>query len=195
GPRSLAVTGLGGLHAFILSVVVLGFVAPAMGEHGECLDGWWHLSPWHARLLTAPCAAALGQTHAGLCGHRNGCTSCTAPITATRSPYSGCRSGISPPDAASAPTSRPPSPRTTTAPHCVEPRPCGLDPSSSPPGTGASSPTSSGAAYCPTTPSSASPATPPGRYPCPTTTSPKTPGRHGSNARPDSRRISTNTAR
>jgi hypothetical protein len=63
-PRSLALTGLGGMHAFVLSVAVLGFVAPAMGEHGECLDGWWQLSPWHARPLTAPCAAALGQTHA-----------------------------------------------------------------------------------------------------------------------------------
>jgi hypothetical protein len=63
-PRGLALAGIGALHAFVLSVAVLGFVAPVVGEHGECLDGWWRLDPWQARPLSPQCATVLGQTHA-----------------------------------------------------------------------------------------------------------------------------------
>lgn len=45
--RGLLVTLIGALHAAVLSIAVLGFVVPAMGEHGECLDGWWRHSLWH----------------------------------------------------------------------------------------------------------------------------------------------------
>src|SRR5205823_1185239 len=48
----------------LLSLAVLGFVAPAMGEHGECLDGWWHVSPWHSRPFTRQCTQALGHADA-----------------------------------------------------------------------------------------------------------------------------------
>lgn len=44
--RGLLVTIVGALHAAVLSIAVLGFVAPAVGERGECLDGWWRSDPW-----------------------------------------------------------------------------------------------------------------------------------------------------
>jgi len=73
--RGSLVTIVGALHAAVLSIAVLGFVAPAVGEQGGCLDGWWHSDPWRPFPLSteapanAPpdadsCAKAL-RTHQG----------------------------------------------------------------------------------------------------------------------------------
>lgn len=64
--RALGITLLGALHAAVLSLVVLGFVAPAMGEHGECLDGWWRSSPFATRPLAGigTCVQTLNQDRA-----------------------------------------------------------------------------------------------------------------------------------
>ncbi|WP_431956888.1 hypothetical protein [Nocardia lijiangensis] len=40
--RGLILTTLGVLHAAVLSIAALGFVIPAMGEHGRCMSGWWN---------------------------------------------------------------------------------------------------------------------------------------------------------
>jgi hypothetical protein len=58
-PRGLALAGIGAGHAFMLSLLVLAFVAPAVAERGECLDGWWSTNPWAARTLE--CAALKGE--------------------------------------------------------------------------------------------------------------------------------------
>ncbi|MGQ0776553.1 MAG: hypothetical protein ACT4NY_19360 [Pseudonocardiales bacterium] len=51
-PRGLLIAGIGALYAFLLSLVVLAFVAPSVAERGECLVGWWSADPWSARPLT-----------------------------------------------------------------------------------------------------------------------------------------------
>ena len=51
-PRGLVIAGIGALYSFVLSLVVLAFVAPSVAERGECLDRWWSASPWAARTLT-----------------------------------------------------------------------------------------------------------------------------------------------
>lgn len=38
---------------------MLGFVAPAVAENGGCLDGWWTVSAFESRPLTADCAEQL----------------------------------------------------------------------------------------------------------------------------------------
>ncbi|MGW5219895.1 hypothetical protein ACWEQA_18680 [Nocardia sp. NPDC004085] len=40
--RGLILTTLGVVHAAVLSIAALGFVIPAMGEHGRCMSGWWN---------------------------------------------------------------------------------------------------------------------------------------------------------
>jgi hypothetical protein len=49
--RGLAISAIGALHSFVLSLVVFAFVAPAVADHGECLEGWWNANPWSARTL------------------------------------------------------------------------------------------------------------------------------------------------
>ncbi|HEX5115088.1 MAG TPA: hypothetical protein VFW65_07810 [Pseudonocardiaceae bacterium] len=61
---------VGLLHAAVLSIAVLGFVVPAMGQNGSCLAGWEHHDPWAPLPISASvaglpagstsCAAALG---------------------------------------------------------------------------------------------------------------------------------------
>ena len=55
-PRGLVVAAIGALYAFMLSLVVLAFVAPSVAERGECLAGWWAQDPWSARTLIDNCA-------------------------------------------------------------------------------------------------------------------------------------------
>lgn len=50
-PRGLALAVIGAGHAFVLSLLVLAFVAPVVAERGECLAGWWSANPWAARTL------------------------------------------------------------------------------------------------------------------------------------------------
>ena len=50
-PRGLLIAGIGALYAFLLSLVVLAFVAPSVAERGECLAGWWSADPWSVRPL------------------------------------------------------------------------------------------------------------------------------------------------
>jgi hypothetical protein len=60
--RGLAVAAIGAGHAFVLSLVVLAFVAPVVAERGDCLSGWWAASPWAARTLGSGCTD-LGGGH------------------------------------------------------------------------------------------------------------------------------------
>jgi len=59
-PRRLVIAAIGALYAFMLSLVVLAFVAPSVAERGECLAGWWSLDPWSARTLGPGCAELNG---------------------------------------------------------------------------------------------------------------------------------------
>lgn len=49
--RGAVIAVVGALHAFVLSLVVLRFVAPVMADHGECLVDWWKVNPWSVRTL------------------------------------------------------------------------------------------------------------------------------------------------
>ncbi|MGH3842091.1 MAG: hypothetical protein ACRDS0_11695 [Pseudonocardiaceae bacterium] len=62
--RGPAIAAIGALHAFVLSLVVLAFVAPAVADHGQCLAGWWSNNPWSARTLVGDGCADLGHGHA-----------------------------------------------------------------------------------------------------------------------------------
>ncbi|MGQ0841590.1 MAG: hypothetical protein ACT4N7_23815 [Actinokineospora sp.] len=44
--RGLLLGGVGILYSVVVCLVMFGFVVPSMGEHGECLAGWWNHSPW-----------------------------------------------------------------------------------------------------------------------------------------------------
>ncbi|MER7011663.1 hypothetical protein ABT324_09580 [Saccharopolyspora sp. NPDC000359] len=55
----VGITGLS--YSFLISFVVLGFVAPAVAEHGECLSGLWNQPAWQPRHLTPECTKALGM--------------------------------------------------------------------------------------------------------------------------------------
>ncbi len=59
-PRGLLLAAIGAGHAFVLSLVVLAFVAPSVAERGECLAGWWSADPWSARTLAQGCADLHG---------------------------------------------------------------------------------------------------------------------------------------
>jgi len=59
-PRGVVIAGIGALYAFVLSLVVLAFVAPSVAERGECLAGWWLANPWSARPLLERCAELNG---------------------------------------------------------------------------------------------------------------------------------------
>jgi hypothetical protein len=50
---------VGATYAFCISVAVLGFVAPALAERGECLDGWWTVGPFEARMPGTECVRKL----------------------------------------------------------------------------------------------------------------------------------------
>jgi len=67
-PRGLVVAAIGALYAFVLSLVVLAFVAPSVAERGECLAGWWSLDPWSARTLVGNCADLNGGQAAAPAG-------------------------------------------------------------------------------------------------------------------------------
>lgn len=58
----IAVAGL--LTSFLLSVSSLGFLVPAMGEHGECLSGWWAGAVADSRPLSRACAATVSASAA-----------------------------------------------------------------------------------------------------------------------------------
>ncbi|MFN2497423.1 MAG: hypothetical protein ABR608_16215 [Pseudonocardiaceae bacterium] len=58
--RGLGLATIAAGHAFVLSLLVLTFVAPVMAERGECLAGWWSANPWAARTLEGSCAALNG---------------------------------------------------------------------------------------------------------------------------------------
>ena len=49
--RAVLLWLLGALNTFLISMVALGFVAPAVAEDGACLDGWWETAPFTARDL------------------------------------------------------------------------------------------------------------------------------------------------
>ena len=51
--RAAGLTAVGSLHAAMISLVVLGFVAPRVAENGQCLDGWWSADPLAARPLAS----------------------------------------------------------------------------------------------------------------------------------------------
>jgi hypothetical protein len=59
-PRGLVLAGIAACYAFVLSLVVLAFVAPSVAERGECLNGWWSGNPWSARALEPACAELNG---------------------------------------------------------------------------------------------------------------------------------------
>ncbi len=59
-PRGLALAAIGAGHAFLLSLLVLAFVAPALAERGECLAGWWSVNPWLGRTLGPGCTDLNG---------------------------------------------------------------------------------------------------------------------------------------
>jgi hypothetical protein len=58
--RGLPVAFIGLAYAFLVSLVVFGFAAPAVAEHGQCLIGWWDQSPWQLRALSEQCTKDLG---------------------------------------------------------------------------------------------------------------------------------------
>ncbi|MGP4017476.1 hypothetical protein [Saccharopolyspora sp. 5N708] len=59
--RGLLVGLIGISYAFLISLVVLGFAAPAVAEHGECLTGLWSHPAWQYRDLTPECTKALAM--------------------------------------------------------------------------------------------------------------------------------------
>jgi hypothetical protein len=59
--RAILIAAIGALYGFVLSVVFLGFVVPAMGEDGNCLGGWWNAHPLEPFPLRDACANDLGQ--------------------------------------------------------------------------------------------------------------------------------------
>ncbi|MGH3623232.1 MAG: hypothetical protein ACRDQ5_15780 [Sciscionella sp.] len=61
--RSLLLVLLGALYAFVLNLAVLGFVAPAVAENGQCLAGWWTHWPWDPLPLNAACRHVLNAGH------------------------------------------------------------------------------------------------------------------------------------
>lgn len=67
-PRGLALAGISIGHAFVLSLVVLTFVAPSVAERGECLTGWWSADPWSVRTLAQGCADLNGGRAAAPAG-------------------------------------------------------------------------------------------------------------------------------
>lgn len=60
--RGAYVWVVGLLHAFVLSMVFLGFVVPVMGENGQCLAGWWSSGPFTARQLSLDCQRTVDAT-------------------------------------------------------------------------------------------------------------------------------------
>lgn len=62
--RAMLIAAIGALYGFVLSVVFLGFVVPAMGENGHCLDGWWNAHPAQPFPLRDTCANDLGHAAA-----------------------------------------------------------------------------------------------------------------------------------
>jgi hypothetical protein len=62
--RAGIVATIGALYSFVLSLVFLGHVVPAMGEQGGCLGGWWTADPLAPLPLDAECGADLGQAAA-----------------------------------------------------------------------------------------------------------------------------------
>jgi hypothetical protein len=44
--RGLLLGFVGLLYSIVVCLVVFGFLVPSLGEHGECLAGWWNYSPW-----------------------------------------------------------------------------------------------------------------------------------------------------
>jgi hypothetical protein len=59
--RAVLITLFGALCSFVLSVVFLGFVVPAMGEDGGCLAGWWNAGPLEPFSLNDTCHHDHGQ--------------------------------------------------------------------------------------------------------------------------------------
>ena len=59
--RALLIAGIGAAYAFVLSLAFLGFVVPAMGEQGRCLERWWTADPLAPLPLDAYCRDQLGQ--------------------------------------------------------------------------------------------------------------------------------------
>ncbi len=70
--RGLGLALIGTLISAVLSIAILGFVAPRIADKGECLSGWWDSSPWQAvPLSTTPgpagadsCAKSLRASEA-----------------------------------------------------------------------------------------------------------------------------------
>lgn len=57
--RGAGLLAVGVLYAFSISIAVFGFVAPAVGERGECLDRWWTVGAFEHRHPTPECARKL----------------------------------------------------------------------------------------------------------------------------------------
>lgn len=53
--RGALVWAAGVLYAATISIVVLGFVAPSVADHGQCLLGWWTENPFTAHKLPDKC--------------------------------------------------------------------------------------------------------------------------------------------
>lgn len=62
--RAAGVAGVGALHAAMVCLVVLGFVAPTVAENGQCLAGWWTAHPWTIRPLGTDCGEVLNTASA-----------------------------------------------------------------------------------------------------------------------------------
>ncbi|MGV9678541.1 hypothetical protein ACWDSJ_24950 [Nocardia sp. NPDC003482] len=81
--RGAGIALIGALYAFVLSTAALGWVVPRLGDHGDCLTGWWNHNPYQplpldtkaptidgvddkpdscAKALRAPTAAAPAAT-------------------------------------------------------------------------------------------------------------------------------------
>lgn len=60
--RGALLWSAGTLNAFMISMVSLAFVAPAVAEDGGCLDHWWQQAPWVARDLQPGCHALTSGT-------------------------------------------------------------------------------------------------------------------------------------
>ncbi len=60
--RGAGLLGVAAVYAFCISIAVLGFVAPAVAERGECLDGWWTVGAFERRSPSEECTGKLDLT-------------------------------------------------------------------------------------------------------------------------------------
>lgn len=66
--RGIPVAIVAVCYAFLIALTALGYAAPAVAEHGQCLGGWWDHSPLDTRTLTVQCTKDLGLWPDGALG-------------------------------------------------------------------------------------------------------------------------------